>query len=210
VLDPKNRLLGHMPRRRIDAEELRDALLAVSGQLDRKIGGGELVEKVHQKADVIDKKRQLASASTLNSSWEGFNTPRRSIYLPVIRNGQADILTVFDTADANAVTSKRNETTVPAQTAFLLNNPFVHKLARHFAQGLREVRATDAERIRVAYRRSLGRLPSEQELAETEDFLKRYSSHRQASGHSAASARESAWQSFCHLLFCLNEFVYIE
>jgi hypothetical protein len=109
------------------------------------------------------------------------------------------------------VTSKRNETTVPAQTAFVLNNPFVHKLAGHFAQDLlADIRATDAERLRVAYRQSLGRLPSEQELAEAEDFLKRYSSHRQASGHSAASARESAWQSFCHLLFCLNEFVYIE
>ena len=204
--DPGNRLLGRMPRLRLDAEQVRDAILAVSGRLDRRMGGGELVQEVFAKGEAVDRKRGVVSAATLNSAWEGFDTPRRSLYLPVIRNGQPDILALFDAADANQVTPVRNETTVASQAAFLMNNPFVREQALRFARSL----PSGADRLDRATVRALGRPPTPAERADAGNYLKRYAEQAQASGRSKEEAREAAWQSFCQFLFCLNEFIYVD
>jgi cytochrome c553 len=209
-LDPHDRLLWRMPRRRLEAEALRDALLMVSGQLDRKVGGNESIEEVFKAAEVLDAKRGFA-VNRVNSHHAVYNTPRRSLYLPVIRNALPDVLALFDAADPYAVTAVRNETTVPAQTLFLLNDPFVRQQALHFAQSLlADATADEAERLRAAYGRALGRPPSAGELAEGAAFLGQYVDKAQKAGRSAAQASLAAWQSYCQLLFCLNEFLYVE
>jgi hypothetical protein len=140
-----------------------------------------------------------------------YNTPRRSIYLPVIRNALPDVLALFDAADPYAVTAVRNETTVPAQTLYLLNNPFVRQQALHFAQSLLGgAVSSDAERLRSAYARALGRSPSAEELAEAAEFLSRYMARAQQTGRPVTEVRLAAWQSFCQLIFCSNEFLYLD
>src|SRR5207249_11385210 len=113
-VDVANRLLWRMPRRRLDAEALRDAILAVSGRLDRAVGGNEASEFLFGAGEVIDRKRDFFRPSQVKADNPYYTTSvRRSIYLPVVRNALPDILALFDAADPNGVTAARNDTTVP-------------------------------------------------------------------------------------------------
>jgi hypothetical protein len=210
-IDPGNRLVWRMPRRRLDAEELRDALLAVSGRLDPNIGGGEASELLYKEADPLDLKRGFTT-----NRWQG-NHPfyvqctRRSIYLPVVRNVPPDAMALFDGADPNAVTSIRNDTTVASQTLYMLNHPMVREQALQLARSLVDrVKSNDEERLRQAHVRALGRPPSGVEIAEARSFLNQYDEEARQKGKPAAAARLAAWQSYCQLLYCLNEFLYLD
>jgi hypothetical protein len=146
--DPENRLLRHANRRRLDAEALRDAMLAVSGRLDLAAGGPSFPE---------------ALASDYAYRHEG---GRRSVYVPVFRNALPELFQVFDFADPSMTTGRRDVSTVAPQALFLLNNPFVRAQAAAAAERLlAEPHADDAARIVRAWRLALGRPPSEAEAA---------------------------------------------
>jgi hypothetical protein len=199
-----------MNRRRLEAEALRDAILAVSGKLDRSIGGNACIEIVVQAAEVIDAKRGFL-VNRVNSHHPVYQTPRRSIYLPVIRNALPDSLALFDAADPNSVAAVRNETTVPAQALYMLNNPFVREQSLHFARALlADAKASDADRIRRAHQSTLGRPPSEREQIDGAAWIKKYTDAAKTAGRSEPDARLSAWQSYCQTLFCANEFIYLD
>lgn len=210
-VDPSNRLLSHMPRRRLDAESLRDAMLAVSGQLNPVIGGGEAGELLFAAGEVIDGKRDFFRPNRVQADHPHYTrSTRRSIYLPVVRNALPDVLALFDAADPNGVTAARNDTTVPSQALFLLNHPFVRGHALHFAKRLlADAGVSDADRVRSAYRLALIRTPTQAELVATWEFLDRYSARAQKQ-RDASAARLAAWQSFCQTLLCGNEFLYVE
>src|SRR5262249_31745509 len=111
--DPENRLFGRANRRRLDAECIRDTMLAVSGQLAPDRGGPTFPTNLP--ADYGYK-----SADT-----------RRSVYLPVFRNAISESLEAFDFADPSVVTGRRNVSTVASQALYLLNHPFPAEQARH-------------------------------------------------------------------------------
>jgi hypothetical protein len=209
-IDPENRLLWKFPLRRLEAEAIRDAVLAVSGQLDRRYGGGgQPMMELYEMGSVVDKKLGLVSVASVYD-YEGFRSPRRSIYLPVIRNGQAEVLSNFDPADANAVTPRRNESTVATQAMFMLNSPFIREQSTHFARRLLNDPAADqASRIRTAFQLAFGRPASDQEIRDGADYLTQYQAIAALAGHSDA-ALERAWQSYCQILFCMNEFIHVE
>jgi hypothetical protein len=146
--DPENRLLARQNRRRLDAECLRDAILAVSGQLDLTAGGPSIRDK------------------TPSEYGYAFDMRRRSVYLPVFRNNLPDIFEVFDFADPNTPTGRRNVSTLPSQALYLMNSPFVMDAARVAAEDILERDLPDADRLVLAYRRTLGRppTPAEREL----------------------------------------------
>jgi cytochrome c553 len=207
-LDPGNRLLWRFPRQRLEAEALRDSLLAVSGQLDRTIGGGDTIEVVYKAGEVIDAQRGFV-VNTVQSNHPVYNTPRRSLYLPVIRNAVPDVLSLFDGADPNAVAANRNDTTVPSQALFMLNNPFVREQALHLAKSLlADAKASDETRVKNAYERVLGRPATAEELGEAVSFLKDSGARARSAGH--ADAALVAWQAYCQMLFCTNEFLYVD
>jgi hypothetical protein len=205
-LDPDGRLLWRMPWRRLEAEALRDALLAVAGNLDRRAGGPEAAEALWKKAEILDAKRGFAP-NRMQTSDPYYDTPRRSVYLPVVRNALPDVLALFDAADPNAVSAVRNDTTVPAQALFLLNNPFVRAQALHFAQSLlADSKADDCGRVRLAHVRALGRPATDDEVREALAYLDGYA----AKAKPGSDARLAAWQSYCQVLFCSNEFLYVD
>jgi hypothetical protein len=209
-LDPENRLLWRMPRRRLEAEALRDAILAVSGQLDRTIGGEESSAFLYREAEILDAKRGF-NANRVKSDHPYYSRFRgRSIYLPVVRNMLPDVLTLFDAADPNAVTTVRNDTTVPAQALFLLNNPFIREESAHFASLLLARGRDDRDRIHLAHERALGRPPVAEEVAEALAFVREYMARASKRGRAEAVCRLSAWQSYCQTLLCSNEFLYVE
>jgi hypothetical protein len=182
-IDPQNRLLWRRSLRRLDAEAIRDAMLAVSGRLDRtQFGPG-----------------------TLDA-----NSPRRSIYLTVKRNKLNGMLQSFDAPDALQSVGNRQTTTVAPQALMLLNNPHVHQYAASFAGRL--VADGDRnldDVIRHGILTAFARLPDPDELEQMQQFIEQQMSQDNDSGDSR-QARSRAIKDFCQLLLCLNEFVYVE
>jgi hypothetical protein len=135
--DPDNRLFGRMNRRRLEAEAVRDALLAVSGQLDRTMKG---------------------------PATRSFATPRRTLYLMTIRSDRSGFGPLFDSADSTAPVDRRTISTVAPQALFLMNNPFAVAQARALARRLMTAE-TDRQRIGRAYALLYGRPPAAEEVA---------------------------------------------
>jgi hypothetical protein len=210
-IDPNDRLLWRFPRRRLDAESLRDAMLTVSGRLDRTIGGNDSGELLFREGEVIDKNRDFFRPNQLKADHPVYTTSvRRSLYLPVVRNAVPDLFALFDGADPNGVTAARNDTTVASQALYLMNHPFVRDQSRHFAQRLLDAKLPDAGRVALGFRLALSREPRADEVNEVLAFLERYEKLATARGQKPDDARLAAWQAFCQTLFCRNEFLYVE
>lgn len=143
--DPDNRLLSSYPLRRLEAEAIRDSLLAVSGKLDPARDGEPV----------------------------GGGTPRRSLYLRVKRNDLDPLLTTFDFPTPASSVGRRDVTNVPAQSLTLLNDPFLIDQAGHFATRIREAHpgADETTMIRALFEAALNRPPSDTELAGAKEFL---------------------------------------
>jgi len=209
--DPENRFLAWFPQRRLSAEEVRDTVLAVSGQLDRAPGTNEAAEALWKEAEIQDEKRGFAPNRMQADHPFYTDFRKRSVYFPVVRNMLPDVLALFDGADPNNVTAVRNDTTVPSQSLFLLNSRFVREQSQQFAKGLlADEKATDAARCERAHLVALGRPASAEEQNLAGQFLEAYLKATIAQARPESERRLSAWQSYCQTLFCANEFLYVE
>ena len=142
-----------MSRRRLEAEAIRDAILAVSGELDRTMTGTLMNEKNHGYVN-----------STVRSAGTAYAVNRRSVYLPVIRSGLYDVFQAFDFADPSASNGKRIPTTVAPQALFMMNDQVVSKCSATMAAGAaRSSRGstTQAGSVRHTWRPIAGRPPKE-------------------------------------------------
>lgn len=195
VIDPDNRLLWRFPLRRLDAEALRDGMLAVSGELDRRLAGPYVPTIRSDEGNVVvDEKNPGAR--------------RRSIYLQQRRTQVATFLELFDApAITNASCSVRNSSAVPLQALTLLNSDFARLRARSFANRLARDAGTDANaRMLLAFRLSLGRAPSEAEATAARRFLE--TQIKDYAVQKDAEAR--AWADLCQMLLASNAFLYVE
>ncbi|HET6576665.1 MAG TPA: DUF1553 domain-containing protein, partial [Fimbriiglobus sp.] len=180
--DPENRLFGRANRRRLDAECIRDAMLAVSGQLSPERGG-----------------RTFPATLAADYGYKQSST-RRSVYLPVFRNALPEVFEAFDFADPSLVTGRRTVSTVAPQALYLMNHPFVaeqagHAAARLLAEGLPD----DAARVTRAYRLALGRTPTDGERRVAMKFLA-----------ARADDPKAAWAAVFHALFASADFRYVD
>ena len=189
--DPDNHLLTRFPRRRVEAEIIRDAVLATSGDLDRSVGGTLLGIGDH---DYVTNDQSGNGAK--------YDSNRRSIYLPVIRNAMFGLFTAFDYPDASTPIDCRPRTVVAPQALFFMNAPFVETAATKIADALAAATNDSDQRVRGAFRRTLARDPDQRERDESRDFLAEL--ERSGLGRSAALAR------LCHALLSTNEFVTLE
>ena len=178
--DPENLLLWRRASRRLEAEVIRDALLATSGTLDRTpFGKGTLDE----------------------------NSTRRSIYFTVKRSRLIPMLKLFDAPDAMQGIGNREESTVAPQALAMLNSPIIRKLATKFAERVRPNADKDLNSvIEDAWQTAFGRPPSPEEVAAMNAFVERQKSTRGEDGNAEAIAVRD----FCHLVLCMNEFIYID
>jgi len=189
--DPDNRLLARANRRRLDAESLRDAMLAASGQLDLTAGGPTIVP------------------GTKSEFGYDLGTNRRSIYVPVFRNTLDDFLAVFDFADPNLVNGARTTSTLPTQALFMMNSPLVMDQSKKSAESLlAEPGLDDGARLREAYRRTLGRPPRADEIDLTRAYLAESSKSSSDSG--PAEAELAAWSRVYQALFSCIDFRYLD
>jgi hypothetical protein len=180
--DADNRLCWHRPRHRLEAEVLRDSLLALGGQLDpRRYGPGTLDEACK----------------------------RRSIYFTVKRSKLIPMMQVFDGPDALSGIGERPTTTIAPQALLLMNNPNVRGYVRAFARRIAPDAKTPLEdAVPAGYLAALARRPTAEELTDAVAFLKQQAASYQAAGR--GDGREFALADFCQVLVCLNEFVYVD
>jgi cytochrome c553 len=202
--DPGNRLVWRHSPRRLDAEEIRDAMLAVSGKLSaaRPKGSPAQDMKVIELTDTnpLAKKLQEAAATSFH----------RSIYLPLLRGLTPRALEVFDFAEQGLVTGSRDSTTVATQALYLLNDAFVRQQALGLAQRIqKQSELDDAGRIDAAYRLALGRSATAKEIDRARGYIAGYEEALRAEPNTPAEPREAAWASFCQAVLASAEFRYI-
>ena len=181
--DPENRLWTRFSRRRLSIEELRDSYLALSGALDRTIGG-----------TLDEGSGRLSEEERNNRRLNPDDYARRTLYIPLMRNKIPFTLGLFDFGDATTTTGQRSVSNVAPQALFLMNGAFASRSAEGFAQRI----AGAPDPLERAYLAALTRKPTEEERAEAKRFLARFDS------------REAGWRSFCKMLLASNEFHYVD
>jgi hypothetical protein len=189
IEDAANDLLWKFRRRRLEAEAIRDSLLAVSGGLDRRAGGPHPFPPMPG-WDYTQHKPFIAV----------YDNRQRSVYLMSQRIRRHPFFGTFDGAETNMSTALRITSTTTLQALWMLNDPFVHEQARVFAARLLKERPEDGPRIERAYALALGRPPTTEESAAAAEFVTRVRSELDEA---------QAWESFARILFRLNEFVYV-
>jgi hypothetical protein len=188
---------------RVDAEVIRDSMLAISGRLDRKLYGPGI--PVHLTEFIVGRGRPGESGPLDGAG-------RRSIYTTVRRNFLPTFLLAFDLPTPFTTVGRRNITNVPAQSLALANDPFVIEQARFWAD--RELRehpdTADQERIARMFLSALARPPRQEELKTMEMALAAFKETRSSDSKNTDKAKISeAWADLGHLLFSLNEFRYL-
>ncbi|HWB13440.1 MAG TPA: DUF1553 domain-containing protein [Pirellulales bacterium] len=201
AVDPENRLLWRMQRRRLDAEEIRDALLAASGQLNLERPQGSPVMEM----DNGDGKGKGGKDGKMKEAMQTL-VNHRAVYLPMYRGNVPEALAVFDMADPSLIVGKREVTTVATQALFLMNSPFVLKQSAEMAKRLLDQKdMQDPARIELAYHLALGRKPSSNEVTRIEKFLDDF----RRTADNKDRGRVGAWSSVCQTLFASAEFRYL-
>jgi hypothetical protein len=200
-LDPENRLWWRMNRRRLEAEALRDGLLATTGQIDLTMGGSMLPTKNH---DYV-----TGTGSRLPPNL--YDSRRRSVYLPVVRSALYEVFQAFDFADPSVMNGRRDTTTVAPQALFMMNSPLVSQATRAWAQRvLQGTGPDDAARVQAVYEQAYSRPATANEVSRAVQFLEKYQAAETARQTPVEEARLRAWQSLCRAVLAANEFVYIE
>jgi hypothetical protein len=197
--DPDDRWLGHFGRRRLDAEEIRDSLLWLGGNLDRSVGGPHPFPPIQTWGFT-----QHAPFTAV------YETNRRSVYLMTQRIKRHPFLALFDGADTNVSTAHRDSTTVPTQALFLMNDPFVHDQSLLLAQRLLAATTDEHQRIACAFQWSLGRPPQSEEQERSAAFLASYRRELASAGLSAQESSRLTWAAFARTLFARNDFLFVD
>jgi len=206
--DPGNQLYWHYPRRRLNAESIRDSMLQVSGRLNRHMHGTSIRPPLPPNFSAREKWTVTKSAAEQN---------RRSVYIYAKRNLPYPLLNVFDFPDMHESCAKRAQTTVAPQALMLLNSDMILGFAKSFAERVRQVASDDVGQVRTAYELAFGRQPIESELAAAQTFLahqralisKSLKTNKSGAGPVKA-ATEQAVVDLCHALLNSNEFLYLD
>ena len=208
-LDPENRLFWRMNRQRLEAEAIRDSLLRVSGELATKSGGPSLA------LEIIENTGALAAAGINPPSYHHRRSRpsqefERTVYLPVMRNGPSSadkIRSFFDFVDPASITGQRNQTVMPTQSLFLLNNDLVRKRAGSLAKQLIAAHPNEDARLESLWLRAWNRPITAEERTNARNFLQEITPLLKTPR--APDALETArWQELCHSLLASNAFIY--
>ncbi len=191
--DPDNIWLSHAHRRRLDAEQIRDAILTVGGNLDPAVGGPNIKGANSAASDSGD-------ASSIEFGYR-FEDTRRSLYTPAFRNNRLELFAIFDFGDINTSQGQRHSTTVAPQALYFMNHPFV--IEQSLLAGSKAITSneSDDQRLAKAFMRSLGRLPTPAEKSACDELLRSVSAK--------AIQPEEGWSMIYQSLFGSVDFRYI-
>ena len=192
LADPENRWLWRFPQQRMDAEQIRDSLLAVSGTLDMAIGGKSI--PLRNRQFVFD------HTSIDNTRYESC---KRAAFLPVVRNNLYTLFEQFDFPDPTMPTGSRNTTTVAPQALLMMNSELVMNAAKQLGASLIANSTDNTIRIENLYRIVLGRKPLSSEVSRAISFLEGVVKTN------SVGAEQERWNLLCHSLLLCNESIFI-
>ncbi len=186
-VDGENVYLWRMNRRRLTAEEIRDAVLAVSGKLNRAMYGPGF------KPFVLEHPQHSPHYEYAKHDPNDSKSHRRSIYRFIVRSQPDPFMTTLDCADSSQSVAKRDETVTALQALSLLNNKFMLRMAEHFAARSKAESANPGEQVVRAFQLTTGRRPTESQCATLTQYAEQFGD-----------------ANLCRLLFNLNEFVFVD
>jgi mono/diheme cytochrome c family protein len=196
-IDPENKLLWRQRPRRLEAEAIRDSMLAVTGTLDSTMFGQPVDEEARPTGEIVPVGEDKSG--------------RRSIYLLVRRSKPVTLLNTFDTPIMETNCTRRASSTTATQALALMNSGFVASQAGHFASKLTKEGGESAEsRIKGAYNLALNRAPKPREASAAAGFLREQAARYSSAGKKTDDAERSALADFCQALLSANEFVYVD
>ncbi|MDZ4860363.1 MAG: DUF1549 and DUF1553 domain-containing protein [Candidatus Hydrogenedentes bacterium] len=197
--DPENRLWHHLPMRRLEAESIRDAMLAVSGRLDASLSG----EPVNPYRVAEDATKRLYSGPIDGDG-------RRGLYLKMTLMEPPRFLALFNQPIPKVTTGRRDATNVPDQALALLNDPFVIEMARHWSERVMLDRAASPEqRVEGMFISAFARPPASKEVARLVTLAQHCATVRGADTAALLSC-QPVWQDVAHAIFNLKEFIYVQ
>ena len=199
-VDPENRLLWRMNRRRLEAEAVRDSILAVCGKLDYEMGGSLLG---------VENRKYVTS--TRNVDPKIYQTNRRSVYLPIVRSALYEVLQAFDFADPSVLSGDRTHTTVAPQALFMMNSDFIMKHTNDFAeQVIHETHLDPSAKVNLIYERTFSRPATAKETARALNYLNQYRQDLKSIEMPDEEKEKRTWQSLCRILIASNEFLFVD
>ena len=199
-LDPDNRLLWRMNLRRLEAEIVRDAVLAVSGAIDRSAGGPPV--EITNPADGLSEAKPAPTPTSPN---------RRSVYLFARRVYPLKILEIFDAPIMPVNCTQRTNSATVLQSLAVLNSEFLFTHSERMAERIREMAGPEiGQRVRLGFQIVFARQPIESELARSVAFLNEQEQGYVSTGNPVEKAGPMALADFCHMLLSSNEFLYVE
>jgi len=197
--DPNNDLLWKFNRRRLDAEEVRDAMLAISGRLDPTMGGPHPFPPETEWR--YTQHRPFVAV---------YDTNRRSVYLMQQRIKKQPFLEVFDGPDSNSTTAERPINTTPIQALFMMNDPFAHEQADQLGVRIGLACQQDRDRINYAYKLVFGRPATREEVHLGQHYLRHCREAMRETTIPADRQGRAALASYSRILFSSNEFIYVD
>ena len=199
AVDVNNDYFWRFNRRRLEAEEIRDSVLAVSGALERTMG-----------AEHPFPPEPNWRFSQHEQFFAVYDTNRRSVYVMQQRLKKHPFFEVFDGADSNATTDGRAQSVTPVQALFLMNSPFLHDQSERFAVRVGMAYDTLQGRIDYAFRLAYGRAPRLEEIREAQNYLRRTRLELQAGGAPVDQLNQKALASYLRVVMSSNEFLYVD
>jgi hypothetical protein len=197
--DPANDWLSRYNRTRLDAETIRDAMLAVAGNLDETRGGehpfppsNKWEYTQHAQFDAV------------------YPTDKRSVYLMQQRIKRHPFLALFDGSDPNVSTAVRSTTTTPIQALFMMNDPFMHDEGLIFAGRILKDEQDDAKRVQKATRLALGREAAQDEIERGLKFITQYKQRLKDALAPAANIDKVAWGAYLRVILSSDDFVFVD
>ena len=198
-IDPTNDLLWRFNRRRLSAEEIRDAMLELSGSLDPTIGGAHPFPPESEWR--YTQHEQFFAV---------YDTNRRSVYLMQQRQKKHPLMEIFDGPDTNTITSPRPVTTTPLQALFLMNNPFVHQQADSFAVRVGMAFDSFQQRINYAFLLAYGRSARPMEIREAQSYIQEVRKELETTSTPVDQRNRAALASYLRVLLGSDEFLYVD
>ena len=196
--DPDNILQWRWSTQRLEAESVRDSLLAVTGILDRTMGQSMLHVK----------NREFLFDHT-SKDGTSYDSKRRSVYLPVIRNNLYDAMSLFDCTDGTVPNGDRASSTVASQALFLMNSDLVIQAAENLAGRLLTEHADYADRVNALFLTALGRNATPDEISKLAQSAAFIESQLAQDGVAEADRQGAVWTSLCQTVLMSNEFLYV-
>ena len=198
--DADNQLLWRFAPHRLEAEAIRDSLLAVSGQLDRTMGGPSITHV---------KNREFFFDHT-STDKTNYDSRRRAVYLPVVRNNIYDLFQLFDSTDGTVINGNRVTTTVATQALFWMNSELVMTSADTIAQKLLAAKLDDTQRVERLLATTFMRPTTASEVQRYTAAVNRFDDQLKPTEPQADKRRLRAWSLVCQVVLASNEFVTVQ